>query len=157
MGRQTANSRCEALPGSTNNQGGLSNGGEVVILYTWDGASDLVQDLDYAVWGDKAEAVDKTGVAIDGPDADSATSTYLSDTAISSQDVIAGDAHLFGNSWQRNDLTEGAEMQTGGNGASGSDETSEDLSNTWCDAAPTPRVIARQTVVKLASVVIRQP
>ena len=44
--------------------------GEVVILYTWDGASDLVQDIDYAVWGDKVEGVDKSGVGVDGPDAD---------------------------------------------------------------------------------------
>ena len=52
----------EALAGSINNQGGLTNGGEVVILYHWDGASDLVTDLDYVVWVDKNEAVDKTGV-----------------------------------------------------------------------------------------------
>jgi hypothetical protein len=41
----------EALPGSINNQGGLTNSGEIVVLYTWDGTSDLVQDIDYALWG----------------------------------------------------------------------------------------------------------
>ncbi len=129
----------EALPGSINLQGGLSNSGEVVILYTWDGASDLVGDIDYAVWGDKAEAVDKTGVTIDGPDSDGSASAYLPDTAIASQDVVSSGSHSNENSFQRSDLVEGSETQTGGNGITGSDETSEDLSVTWAsDAAPTP-------------------
>ena len=134
-----ANKSCvEATTGSINNQGGLTNGGEVVVLYYWNGQSDLVTDLDYAVWGDKDEAVDKTGVAIDGPDADSDTSAYLNDTAIASQDVIDTGAHSGGNSWQRDDLTEGTEVKTGGNGAEGHDETSENLSTTWCEFTPTP-------------------
>ncbi len=128
----------EALPGSINNQGGLSNSGEVVILYTWDGASDLVQDIDYGLWGDRAEAVDKTGVSIDGPDGDAVASTYLADTAIPSQDVISGGSHANGDSFQRVDFTEGVETQSGGNGLTGSDETSEDLSVTWVLAAATP-------------------
>ena len=129
----------EALPGSIDGQGGLSNGGEVAILYFWDGDSDLVTDVDYAVWGDKAEAVDKTGVAIDGPDADGATSTYQDDTAISVQDVVATGGHAIGSSFQRIDLTEGTETATGGNGVGGNDETSENLSVTWSSAdAATP-------------------
>jgi hypothetical protein len=128
----------EALPGSINNQGGLTNGGEVVVLYTWDGASDLVADMDYAVWGDQDEAVDKTGVSIDGPDADTTETAYLADTPITLQDVVAAGAHAFGSSFHRVDFAEGAETQTGGNGVTGSDETSEDLSITWAELAPTP-------------------
>ena len=128
----------EALPGSINGQGGLSNSGEVVVLYTWDEASDLVADVDYALWGDAAEAVDKTGVSIDGPDADGTASTYLADTAVALQDVISGGSHASGDSFQRVDFTEGAETQTGGNGLTGSDETSEDLSVTWQQIAATP-------------------
>ncbi|MGD2177162.1 MAG: ExeM/NucH family extracellular endonuclease, partial [Anaerolineae bacterium] len=128
----------EALAGSINNQGGLSNGGEVVILYFWDGQSDLVTDLDYAVWGDKDEAVDKSGVSIDGPDADASATDYLDDTAITLQDTVAGGAHAYGSSWQHGDLTEGVETATGGNGVGGDDETSEDLSSTWCEDSPTP-------------------
>ena len=128
----------EALPGSVNNQGGLSNGGEVVILYTWDGASDLVQDIDYALWGDAAEAVDKSFVLVDGPDGDAVASSYLADTAIASQDVIAGGSHAGGDSFQRVDITEGAEIQSGGNGIEGSDETSENVSVTWGQFAATP-------------------
>jgi endonuclease/exonuclease/phosphatase family metal-dependent hydrolase len=128
----------EALPGSINNQGGLSNSGEVVILYTWDGESDLVQDIDYALWGDAAEAVDKTGVSVDGPDGDAVASFYADDTAIASQDVISTGSHASGDSFQRTDFTEGAEVQSGGNGVNGSDETSEDVSVTWATFAATP-------------------
>jgi len=128
----------EALPGSINNQGGLTNSGEIVVLYTWDGASDLVQDIDYVVWGDKDEAVDKTGVAVDGPDADATPTLYAPDTGIASQDVAAAGAHALGDSFQRIDFSEGTEVQVGGNGITGSDETSEDLSATWNQSAVTP-------------------
>ncbi len=128
----------EALPGSINNQGGLSNAGEVVVLYTWDGASDLVQDIDYVLWGDGAEAVDKTGVGVDGPDADGDPSFYAADTGIGAQDVVAAGSHAGGDSFQRVDFDEGAETQSGGNGVTGSDETSEDLSVTWQVLAVTP-------------------
>ena len=127
----------EGLPGSINNQGGLTNGGEVAILFSWDGQSDLVQDLDYLVWGDKAEAVDKTGVAIDGPDADATTSTYANDTPIANQEVVAAGSHPSGESWQREDQTEGTETDAGGNGANGDDETSENLGTTWCTSDTT--------------------
>lgn len=129
----------EARTGSVDgNSSGLS-GGEVLILYSWDGSSDLVQDLDYIVWGDKNEAVDKSGIAIDSnTDADSDTSTYLSDTSIAAQTVISTGSHSGGNSWQRGDLSEGVETQTGGNGINGSDETSEDLNNTFFEGTPTP-------------------
>ncbi len=128
----------EALPGSINAQGGLTNGGEMVVMYTWDGESDLVQDIDYAVWGDKDEAVDKSNVEVDGPDADALTSMYPIETAIAAQDVVAGGSHAGGNSFQRIDFEEGAEAQIGGSGVTGSDETSEDLSTTWSEAPPTP-------------------
>ncbi|MHC4877098.1 MAG: choice-of-anchor I family protein [Planctomycetota bacterium] len=128
----------EGLAGSINNQGGLSNSGEVVAFFQWDGASDLVTDVDYAVWGDKAEGVDKTGVAIDGPDGDATASTYQNETAIASQDVVSPGSHAGGTTFQRIDLTEGAQVTTGGNGIAGNDETSEDLSNTWGTFAPTP-------------------
>ncbi|MGH7601493.1 MAG: lamin tail domain-containing protein, partial [bacterium] len=44
----------EATTGSINRQGGLTNANEVIVLYFWDGASDLVKDVDYVVWGAKA-------------------------------------------------------------------------------------------------------
>ncbi|MGV6853299.1 MAG: lamin tail domain-containing protein [bacterium] len=128
----------EALPGSINGQGGLSNSGEVAILFYWDSSTDLVQDLDYVVWGDKAEGVDKTGVSIDGPDGNAIPSSYANDTAIVSQSVAGAGSHASGNSFSRVDLSEGAEVQTGGNGVAGDDETSEDLSNTWAELTTSP-------------------
>ncbi|MEZ5473047.1 MAG: endonuclease [Marinicella sp.] len=135
----------EAVAGSISGQGSLTNGGEVIVLLHWDGTSDLVQDLDYVVWGDKVEAIDKTGVQIDGPDAGTDTSAYLNDTAISSQVVIGTGAHASGSSWQRIDLTEGAEVQTGGNGISGSDETSENTDFTFGTDTPTPNAASNIT------------
>lgn len=128
----------EGLPGAINNQGGLTNGGEVAILFYWDGATDLVTDLDYVIWGDTDEAVDKTGVTIDGPDVDNTPSVYNNDTAIASQQIVSASAHPSGQSFQRQDLTEGNEITTGGNGVNGQDETSEDLMNTWCSSTTTP-------------------
>ncbi|NIT60050.1 MAG: deoxyribonuclease, partial [Aliifodinibius sp.] len=81
---------------------GLTNGGEVVILYQWDGSSDLVNDIDYLVWGDKNEAVDKTNVSIDGPDPDTLASDYLADTPINQQISASSTApHGDGESIQR--------------------------------------------------------
>lgn len=128
----------EATPGSINKQGGLTNGGEPAILYRWDGLSDLVTDLDYVIWGNTTYAVDKTGVSMDGPDAGTDTSAYLADTAIVSQTIVAGSAHVNGKSWQRKDMSEGAEIKFGGNGAAGHNETSEDLNNTFCENTATP-------------------
>jgi len=131
----------EAFVGSIGGQGGLSGGinnGEVLVLYTWDGQIDLVSDLDYAVWGDRVEAVDKTGVSIDGPDADATASTYLPDTAIAQQAVIDLSEHPDGSSWQRVALDEGSETAAGGNGIAGNDETSEPFRLTWGTGAATP-------------------
>ena len=128
----------EAFAGSINNQGGLTNSGEVVVLYYWDGVSDLVGDVDYALWGDKAEAIDKAGIAIDGPDAGSNTSTFLPDTDIDQQAVIDLGAHSAGNSWQRVDLSEGGETLSGGNGIDGHNESSEPFRLTWGTGLATP-------------------
>jgi predicted extracellular nuclease len=143
-----------AYPGSidTSAPSGITNAGEIVVLYQWDGASDLVQDLDYALWGDKDEAVDKTGVAIDGPDAGSGTSTYLADTTIGTQAVIATGAHTSGNSFQRTNNTEGTEVATGGNGLTGNDETSENVNSTWATAARNPVNGARYGALLLSEI-----
>lgn len=145
----------EALPGTIDNghannvNFGTLSSGEVLILYYWDGASDLVQDIDYVVWQDKAEAVDKTGVSIDGPDADTVESTYAPDTPIDDQTVVNADndgdsaPHDTGMSAQRRLDVEDVEVWTGGNGMTGHNETSEDTSwkgGIWSigNEAPTP-------------------
>jgi hypothetical protein len=129
----------EAVPGSINGQGGLTNGDEVVILYNWDGESDLVVDIDYVLYNSSSpvannEFVDKTGVRIDGPDADTDSSEYNPDTPEANQRSAPN--HGVGFSLQRVDMTEGAQVTTGGNGVDGRDETSEDLDNTFVNTAP---------------------
>jgi hypothetical protein len=132
----------EAFTGSINGQGGLTNGDEVVILYYWDGMSDLVEDVDYLLYNSGSpvannEAVDKTGVSIDGPDAGTDPSTYLNDTPIANQ--VSAINHGYGFSVHRIDYAEGAQIASGGNGVSGADETSEDLNNTFTDySVPSP-------------------
>lgn len=146
----------EALPGSINNQGGLTNSGEVVVLYQWDGQSDLVADLDYALWGDRDEAVDKTGVGTDGPDGDMVASFYQDDTTIGQQDVIAGTGHAFGDAFGRIDLDEGSEIQSGGNGVNNDDETSENLSITWASREPSPNAATPAPPPPPATVVLNE-
>lgn len=133
----------EAETGSIGTDGGLSNNGEFVVLYYWDGATDLVTDIDYVVWGDKNEAVDKTGVSIDGPDTDTDVSAYANDVAIADQDITGptdnSNLHTDGNSGQRIDFSEGTQTLTGSNGIKGASETSENLSITWYHSlTPTP-------------------
>ncbi|MCK4330335.1 T9SS type A sorting domain-containing protein [candidate division WOR-3 bacterium] len=125
--------------GGIGNNPGLSNNGESVILFHWDWTTDLVYDSDIIVWGDKDEAVNKTGIWKDGPDSGTDSSQYLPDTPIVDQEVVKSNSHSVGKSFQRVDLTEGNEILTGGNGIRGHDETSEDLSITWSyDYEPTP-------------------
>ncbi len=120
----------------------LASGGETVVLYRWDGQGDLVQDLDYLIWGTTSTLsvrTDKTGVSVDGPDADGAATAYLADTATSAQQAVATSPHNFGDSFQRRSLDEGAETAAGGNGLNGHNETSEPLAATWrADADNTP-------------------
>ena len=112
---------------------GLTDGSETIVLFSWDGTSDLVQDVDYVVWGNKGTATDKTGLAIDGPDAGTETSTYKNDTPVASQTVVNADndgdlnPHNGGASAARNAF-EAGETLSGGNGVAGHDETSENLS-----------------------------
>ena len=147
-----------ARPGSIDgNNSGLS-AGEVLILFTWDGASDLVQDIDYVLWGDKAEAVDKSGISVDSIyDNDSSRSNYKNDTSINNQAVIALNPHADGMSWQRNViLNEGNEVQTGGNGITQSDETSEDLNTTFFEEVPTPNSAGITITASAPDVVINE-
>ncbi len=111
----------------------LSNDGEDMILFHWDGISSLVSDVDYIIWGDKDEASDKSGITVNG-------STYKNDTPIANQEVVHTAAHGLNESFQRIWFSEGDEVHTGGNGKTGHNETSEPLSKSWIyfGSAPTP-------------------
>ncbi len=138
---------------------GLTNASETIVLFTWDGASDLVHDVDYVVWGNKTTAVNKSGVAIDGPDADSTASVYQNDTPVANQSVVNADndgdsdPHDVNDSAARATLEVG-ETLTGGNGLTGHDETSENLSfagGGWTEGnTPTPGTVPEALIKKPA-------
>ena len=103
----------------------LHNSSETLILFHWDGSSEIVKDVDYLIWGDNSFAIDKSGV--DG---------YLSDTPTSSQSLMP--VHATNEKLVRLDKSsEGMESQANGNGITGHDETSEPLADTWTTASLT--------------------
>ncbi len=118
---------------------GLSNSRETVVLFHWDGVSDLVQDVDIVQWSNAGSdfvtvSPDKTGESVDSAyDGDDVSSSYLPDTAPPDQDLAstASSAHDFGRTISRFDFSEGTESTSGGNGLLGHDETSENYSVTW--------------------------
>ena len=106
----------------------LDDTGEVLVIFHWDGISDLVQDVDYFVWGNTDEAIDKTGIL-----------TYLNDTPIENQ--LPYYSHGQDSTYVRVTTNmEGSEVQSGGNGITGHDETSENFPDTW-DVILSPEII----------------
>ncbi len=99
---------------------------EMVAVFCWEGipgvqGPDLLCDIDYVIWGDNLSAIDKTGVCIDGPDADALTSCYLNDTGPAFQFLMNADndgdpmPHDAGFSAGRQACKDAAEICTGGN------------------------------------------
>lgn len=119
----------------------ITNAGEPIVLFRWDGQSDRVVDVDLMIVGSPSainQLVDKSGEAQDGPDSGTATSVYASDArTIPAQSMAPGS----GLSTKRVALESAAvEIQNGSNGVDGQDETSEATATTW-DASfsePTP-------------------
>lgn len=95
----------------------LTNSAETLILFYWDEISEEVQDVDYLLWGDTSHAIDKTGIG-----------NYLDDTPIENQMFMP--VHEMDEKLRRTS-GEGNEIQSGGNGFTGHDETSENLNETW--------------------------
>jgi hypothetical protein len=109
----------------------LTDSGEPIALFAWDGSSDLVQDVDLLVacmpltnnaWQSKSGATQ--GASAYAMDADT---------------IAAGQAACptgAAESTKRIAPEDGAETQDGtGNGINGDDETSEDVTMTW-DTSP---------------------
>lgn len=126
----------------------LTNSGEPVILFQWDGQSDLVRDVDIMIVGAPSAGnllTSKSGMSQDGPDPDNRPSTYAMDAntikpqAMAPPDPIGTPPSIQVFSTQRILLEDGHERQgVGGNGQSGDDETSEDTSVTWDGTAAHP-------------------
>jgi len=129
---------------ASNGVASLTNGGELVVLFRWDGATDLVRDVDIVLAGVPSVAnalVDKSGVTLDGPDADVTTTAYKTDARTLGAQATAP---ASGKSTKRTALESGYEMQSGaGNGLTGDDETSENTAMTWDSTftPPTPGTI----------------
>jgi hypothetical protein len=119
-----------------NNTPRLTDSGATVILFHWDGASGIVEDVDIMVAGAPTLTnvlVDKSGVMQNGM-------TYKTDT-----NTIPAQASAPGidQSTKRIKLEASNETATGGNGLTGHDETSEKTDVTWdiSFSAPTPGAI----------------
>ena len=133
----------DSIPDMTNLYAGVNPKLEftrgMVVLFKWDGQSDLVQDVDYFPWGlapFHTYWIDKSGISVDGPDSDNTPSTYLDDLPTSQQK--ARQAPTGDLSPQRSGITEISESSTDGNGLTGHNETSEDWKSSFTDASPTP-------------------
>jgi cysteine-rich repeat protein len=110
----------------------LDNDAGIVVLFYWDGASDLALDVDYLLYGNTSAAVDKSDVTVGG-------STYADETPPGMQGAapkVGKEQALY-----RCDTVESTEV-AGGNGVDGDDETSEDCSRAFVKAMgkPTPRM-----------------
>ena len=119
----------DMIPWGSNPAGTLSmaNNGECVGLVAWDGASDRVVDHDWVCWLTTNAIPNKDvdyPLGIDGPDADLESSWFANDRA---SGLPAPDAPQ-GAAIHRISLAEKDEIASGGNGAGGHDETSEDWS-----------------------------
>jgi len=123
----------------------LTSGGEVIVLFFWDGNSDLVSDGDILLAGSPSAGnslIDKSGILLDGPDADAQTSAYAIDAnTLTIQAGTPGPSR----STKRIGIEVGHETQEGvGNGLDGHDETTESSAATWDSVAfsiPTPGAV----------------
>lgn len=128
------------LTGASSPNPSFTNTGEMVVLFYWDGATDLVSDVDIMVAGNAPTAVNTLTMktAVDGPDADALPTAYAVD-ALTIGDTATDAASGF--SHKRILAETGNETQAGtGNGITGDDETSEAIRTTWDSmfTAPTP-------------------
>ena len=98
----------------------LDNDQELLILFYWDGDfSNLIQDVDYFLWGAYQTPINKTGI-----------STYQDDTPIESQLFFDTEAEVY-YAYSRIGTNEMDETQAGGNGITEHDETSENFRASW--------------------------
>ncbi len=115
----------------------LTDSGEVVVLFQWDGTASVVHDVDLMIAGTPTSGntiVSKSGYP-------QLTSSYKTDSNSIAAQVGAPSS---GFSTKRIMLETGHETQTGGgNGYSGDDETSEATGMTWDStfSAPTPGAV----------------
>ena len=93
---------------------------EMIILFKWDGdGNHPIRDIDYFLWGNNQNAIDKSNIP-----------GYQSDTSVDDQlyfKTVAGQYYAY----SRIGTDEVDEIQTGGNGINGHNETSENFRESW--------------------------
>jgi hypothetical protein len=123
-----------ATPFGVDNFVSITNTGELVVLFHWDGASDLVDDVDLFVAGedpDPGNGLSAKGES-DGPDADAAPTAYADDDlTLQDMDADTGGDDLVNRLSYKRVLLEAGHEELGGNGLGGHDETSERTRETW--------------------------
>jgi Lamin Tail Domain len=122
---------------------GITNSGEQVYLIYWDGASDLIVDVDMVNIGTTPTpanpAISKTNQMVDGPDVDIIPTVFANETAVVQQNMQRAPDFVLGmEGIQRMSFTEAGETTSGGNGMGGDDETSEPFITNFVIGAPTP-------------------
>lgn len=116
----------------------LTDAGEIIVLFQWDGMSDLVYDVDMMLAG--ASSVGANGLVSKSGLGQGASNYAADENTIAPQASSPGS----GKSTKRIASETGNETQDGtGNGITGDDETSEDTSTSWDSTftAPTPGVV----------------
>ncbi len=121
------------IPSSPPLAPGITNNGEMVVLFRWDGLSDLVEDVDLVVTGQAPDPPNTLIAkrAVDGIDLDTVASSYQPEAqTIGSLGVDATGKKTYKRLLREGDL----EVHTGGNGITGDDESSEQIRSTWDSA-----------------------
>lgn len=124
---------------AVNGVASLTNAGELVVLFTWDGTADNVRDVDLVLAGVPTVAngiVDKSGVVIDGPGSSAGTAYKTDARTMTAQ----GTTPASGKSTKRIAQEGGFQSGSAGNGVTGADETTENTAQTWDTtySVPTP-------------------
>lgn len=107
----------------------MTNGAEFSILFHWDGVSDLVQDVDIVTWGIPNATTTNRFAPKTTADTGANGATYLNDAGNHDTLSVAGDTQ--NNVIVRQTILETDEVDTGGNGLTGHDETTENTPVTW--------------------------
>lgn len=112
----------------------FTNGGEFIVLFHWDGASDLVTDIDFVQYAAPAGAnlylLKTSANTVDGPDGDAIASAYANEGPSGTNAPGAGTSN-DNDSIIRTTIVEAGESATGGNGIGGANEPTENLGTSF--------------------------
>ena len=100
------------------------NNGESLILFYWDGVSNLVKDVDYFLWGSRSFAIDKTNLENYNSDQPSDFQSFLDNTInhYSYNRIVDSNNYC---------CNETGETDNEGNGITGHNEMSENFEDGW--------------------------